>query len=67
MVLLSPDRLPLVGAIAHPRVFVNCAYGPVAWALSHSSATVIADLVSGKPPALSAAPLAALSPGRFAG
>jgi D-amino-acid dehydrogenase len=67
MVLLSPDGLPLVGATAHPRVFVNCACGPAAWALSHSSATVIADLVSGKPPALSAASLAMLPPGRFAG
>ncbi|MEJ2768219.1 FAD-dependent oxidoreductase [Mycetohabitans sp. B46] len=66
MVLLSPDGLPLVGATAHPQVFVNCAHGPAAWALSHGSATVIADLVSGKPPALPAASLAALSPGRFA-
>ncbi|PPB83543.1 hypothetical protein B0O95_10759 [Mycetohabitans endofungorum] len=47
MVLLSPDGLPLVGATARPRVFVNCAHSPAAWALSHGSATVIADLVSG--------------------
>ncbi len=67
MVLLSLDGLPLVGATAHPRVFVDCAHSPVAWALSHRSVTVIADLVSGEPPALPAASLAAPSPGRLAG
>jgi D-amino-acid dehydrogenase len=67
MVLLSLDGLPLVGATAHPRVFVDCAHSPVAWALSHRSVTVIADLVSGESPALPVASLAAPSPGRLAG
>lgn len=65
--LLSPDGLPLAGATAHPRLFVNCAHGPSAWALSHGSAKVVADLVSGAAPELPAASLAALSPMRFHG
>jgi D-amino-acid dehydrogenase len=65
--LLSPDGLPLVGATAHPRLFVNCAHGPSAWALPHGSAKVVADLVSGAAPELPAASLAALSPMRFNG
>jgi D-amino-acid dehydrogenase len=65
--VLSPDGLPLAGASAHPRLFVACAHGPSSWALSHGSAKVVADLVSGAAPELPAASLAALSPMRFNG
>jgi D-amino-acid dehydrogenase len=69
--LLSPDGLPVVGPLAtgsagaQPRLFVNFAHGPGAWALAHGSANLIADCVSGVPPDVPAETLQAISPLRF--
>jgi D-amino-acid dehydrogenase len=47
--LLSPDGLPVVSRTVHPRLYVNLAHGPVGWALSSGSATLLAELLSGQP------------------
>lgn len=65
--LLSPDGLPVVGATAHARLFVNIAHGPAGWGLACGSATVVADLVSGRVPELPPDVLGAIAPRRFTG
>jgi D-amino-acid dehydrogenase len=64
MKLLSADGLPAVGNAGHPRLFVNAGHGPAGWALALGSARLIADLVSGTPPALPEETVAALRPQR---
>ncbi|HTJ92152.1 MAG TPA: FAD-dependent oxidoreductase [Pararobbsia sp.] len=63
--LLSPDGLPVTGATAHPRLFINAGHGPAGWGLACGTAKIIADLVSGNTPEIDANTLAALSPARF--
>jgi D-amino-acid dehydrogenase len=63
--LVSADGLPVVGAMRHPRLFVNAAHGPAGWGLACGSAKVIADLISGAAPDVPDATLAALSIERF--
>jgi glycine/D-amino acid oxidase-like deaminating enzyme len=31
--LLSPDGLPVIGNVLHPRLFVNAGHGPAGWGL----------------------------------
>ncbi|MCX8567002.1 MAG: D-amino-acid dehydrogenase [Glomeribacter sp. 1016415] len=63
--LLSPDGLPIVGATAHPRLWVNLAHGPVGWALACGAAQALADQLTGQACELDADTLLALSPTRF--
>ncbi len=63
--LLSPDGLPAVGKILHPRLFMNAGHGPAGWGLACGTAKVIAALVSGTTPEVPADTLAALQPERF--
>jgi D-amino-acid dehydrogenase len=63
--LMSPDGLPVTGATAHPRLFINAGHGPGGWGLACGTAKVVADLVSGQPAELDADSLAAISPARF--
>lgn len=63
--LMSPDGLPVTGATAHPRLFVNTGHGPGGWALACGTAKIVADLVSGQAPEVEANTLAAISPARF--
>lgn len=63
--LLSPDGFPLVGATAHPRLWVNLAHGPVGWALACGTAKALADKLTGHAGELDAETMMALSPTRF--
>lgn len=64
--LLSPDGLPVVGNVLHPRLFANFGHGPAGWGLACGSAKVIAELVSGTAPSVPPDTLAALRAERFA-
>lgn len=64
--LLSPDGVPVVGQVLHPRLFVNLAHGPAGWGLACGSAKVLAELVSGTEPSVPPDTLAALRADRFA-
>ena len=50
--LLSPDGMPVVGNVLHPRLFANFGHGPAGWGLACGSAKVIAELVSGTTPSV---------------
>ncbi|CAM2145600.1 D-amino-acid dehydrogenase [Pararobbsia alpina] len=63
--LLSPDGLPVTGATAHPRLFINTGHGPGGWGLACGTAKIVADLVSGQTPEIDSNTIAALSPARF--
>lgn len=63
--LLSPDGLPIVGATAHPRLWVNLAHGPVGWALACGAAKVLADQMTGRVSEIDEDTLRSLSPARF--
>jgi D-amino-acid dehydrogenase len=63
--LLSPDGLPVIGNALHPRLFVNVGHGPSGWGLACGAGKLVADLLSGQTPELSADTLAALRADRF--
>jgi D-amino-acid dehydrogenase len=61
---MTPDSTPIVGATPLSNLFLNTGHGTLGWTMSCGSASVIADLVSGKVPAIHADDLAVF---RYAG
>jgi D-amino-acid dehydrogenase len=61
---MTPDSTPVVGATPLRNLFVNTGHGTLGWTMACGSASVIADLVQGKPPAIRADDLAVF---RYAG
>ena len=61
---MTPDSTPIVGASPLRNLFLNTGHGTLGWTMSCGSASVIADLVSGKVPAIQADDLAVF---RYAG
>ncbi|MCC2954126.1 D-amino acid dehydrogenase [Massilia sp. IC2-477] len=61
---MTPDSTPVVGATPLRNLFVNTGHGTLGWTMACGSASVIADLVSGKQPAIRADDLAVF---RYAG
>jgi len=61
---MTPDSTPIVGASPLRNLFLNTGHGTLGWTMSCGSASVIADLVSGKVPAIHADDLAVF---RYAG
>jgi D-amino-acid dehydrogenase len=61
---MTPDSTPIVGASPLRNLFLNTGHGTLGWTMSCGSASVIADLVSGKMPAIQADDLAVF---RYAG
>lgn len=61
---MTPDSTPIVGATPLNNLFLNTGHGTLGWTMSCGSAQVIADLVSGKAPAIHADDLAVF---RYAG
>jgi D-amino-acid dehydrogenase len=49
---MLPDGPPLLGATHVPRVFLNVGHGSTGWAMSCGSGQILADIVTGKPPAI---------------
>ena len=61
---MTPDSTPVVGATPLGNLFVNTGHGTLGWTMACGSASVIADLVGGKSPAIRADDLAVF---RYAG
>ncbi len=61
---MTPDSTPIVGATPLRNLFLNTGHGTLGWTMAAGSASVIADLVSGKAPAIRADDLAVF---RYAG
>jgi D-amino-acid dehydrogenase len=61
---MTPDSTPIVGATPLRNLFLNTGHGTLGWTMACGSASVIADLVSGRAPAIDAGDLAVF---RYAG
>jgi D-amino-acid dehydrogenase len=61
---MTPDSTPIVGATPLANLYLNTGHGTLGWTMACGSASVIADLVSGKVPAIHADDLAVF---RYAG
>ncbi|MGH7121009.1 MAG: D-amino acid dehydrogenase [Acetobacteraceae bacterium] len=53
---MTPSNLPILGPSRFSNLFLNTGHGHIGWTMSHGTARIIADLISGRPPAI---PLAA--------
>jgi len=51
---MTPDSTPVVGATLLRNLFLNTGHGTLGWTMAAGSASVIADLVSGKAPQIRA-------------
>ncbi|MBC8726101.1 D-amino acid dehydrogenase [Paraburkholderia sp. 31.1] len=49
---MTPDGTPIVGSTAVPNLYLNTGHGTLGWTMSCGSAQLLADLVSGKQPAI---------------
>jgi len=54
---MTPDGTPLVGATSVPNLFLNTGHGTLGWTMSCGSGSILADIVSGKTPAIDASEL----------
>ena len=61
----SPDRVPVLGPSEAPGFWWYAGQGGYGFQTAPAAAALVADLVAGRPPALDAATVAALSPARF--
>jgi D-amino-acid dehydrogenase len=50
---MTPDNLPILGRRRHRNLWYNTGHGHIGWTMSHGSARIIADLIGGRPPAIS--------------
>ena len=51
---MTPDGTPVVGATALPNLFINSGHGTLGWTMSCGSGQLMADLISGRRPAIAA-------------
>lgn len=54
---MTPDGTPIIGATQFSNLFLNTGHGTLGWTMACGSAHVIADIVSGRPPAIETADL----------
>ena len=54
---MTPDGPPIIGPTSYPNLWLNCGHGTLGWTMSCGSGRVLADLVSGKAPAIDIAGL----------
>ncbi|PTQ13239.1 D-amino acid dehydrogenase small subunit [Sphingomonas oleivorans] len=55
---MTPDGTPVIGATGIPNLFLNTGHGTLGWTMACGSGQVIADLMSGKAPAIETSDLA---------
>lgn len=55
---MTPDGTPIVGATRYDNLFLNTGHGTLGWTMACGSGRVLADMVSGAPPAIETADLA---------
>jgi D-amino-acid dehydrogenase len=48
----TPDGRPILGATRIPNLFLNIGHGPQGWSTSCGASRLVADVVSGSPPAI---------------
>jgi D-amino-acid dehydrogenase len=51
---MTPDGTPIVGRTPLPNLFLNTGHGTLGWTMSCGSGQLLADLISGKQPAIQA-------------
>lgn len=51
---MTPDGTPIVGRTPVPNLFLNTGHGTLGWTMSCGSGQLLADLISGKRPAIQA-------------
>jgi D-amino-acid dehydrogenase len=49
---MTPDGTPILGATAFPNLYLSTGHGTLGWTMSCGSAQILADLISGKNPAI---------------
>ncbi|MBU3738943.1 MAG: D-amino acid dehydrogenase [Rhodoferax sp.] len=55
---MTPDGTPILGATPLPNLFLNTGHGTLGWTMACGSASLLADLVMGRRPAISTEGLA---------
>ncbi|WCT73476.1 D-amino acid dehydrogenase [Sphingomonas naphthae] len=55
---MTPDSTPILGPTRIPNLYLNTGHGTLGWTMACGSGHVIADLISGKTPAIETADLA---------
>ena len=55
---MTPDSTPVVGATKIDNLFLNTGHGTLGWTMACGSGHVIADIMSGRAPAIETADLA---------
>jgi len=55
---MTPDGPPIVGPTALTNLFLNTGHGTLGWTMACGSAHVLADMISGRAPAITVADLA---------
>jgi len=48
----TPNNVPVIGRTRFPNVYMNTGHGTLGWTLACGSAALIADLISGRCPAV---------------
>ncbi len=54
---MTPDGPPVIGRAKYPNLWLNTGHGTLGWTMSCGSGAVLADLVSGRIPAIDASEL----------
>jgi len=54
----TPNNVPIIGATRLPNLYVNTGHGTLGWTMAAGSGRLLADLVSGRPPAIDPQPYA---------
>jgi len=54
---MTPDGTPLVGATSISNLFLNTGHGTLGWTMSCGSGSVLADIISGRKPAINVSEL----------
>jgi D-amino-acid dehydrogenase len=49
---MTPTNLPILGRRRHANLFFNTGHGHIGWTMSHGTARITADLLSGRSPAV---------------
>jgi D-amino-acid dehydrogenase len=49
---MTPDGTPIIGASRLRNLFLNTGHGTLGWTMACGSGHVVANLISGKPPAI---------------
>jgi D-amino-acid dehydrogenase len=54
---MTPDGPPVIGATVLPNLFLNTGHGTLGWTMACGSGQVLADIISGRKPAIDVADL----------